>query len=240
MREAGNVVGAIINRKKSEGIRIFQHRLEKAEFASTDTIDFIGYKFAREKTSIRGLAIIRIKKRVVHIIWANLISTVQPTFVLQPVRVAQPIDRDYRIMIMQLRRYIYGGMSEVKLGRLLKGRTLRIKFPGVMSYFPLVSDMDQLGNLDGWMLHTIWTSLKIREQALRQNGITPPLWPYSKSKFELIDLQDATTSQGHFLDLRIPSFKRIGTATHRASMAHGASAVARSAKGGQYLYGLGS
>jgi RNA-directed DNA polymerase len=239
MREAGRFVGASFNLEKSEGIRIFRQPDEKPEFASTKAVKFIGYRFARGESSIRNKSLKRIKKRVAYIVWSNLLSSIRPQFMLQPERVAQPIDRDYLAMIMQLRRYIYGGMSETKLQRRLKGKTLCVKYPGVMSYYPLVSNTQQLKELDGWMLHTIWTSLGIRKEVLVKNGITPPKWPYSVNKPELIRLRDATTSGGHVLDLRIPSFVRIGTAIHRASLVYGPNAVARTAKGRQYLYGLG-
>ena len=238
MRSHAAVVGAIVNPQKSSGIRIFGRPDENMEFASTETVPFIGYEFHRDKASIRDATVRRIKEKVARIIWLNLLSSTNP-FTLQPSRFAEPVDRDYVAMVFQLRRYIYGGMSETRLKKLLRGRSLRIKFPGVMSYFPLVSDTAQLKALDGWLVHTVRTSLELRRRAVLLHGGHLPQWPYNTPSDELIVLQ-ATTKNGRPIDLTLPSFTRMGTAIYRASQTHGANAVARSAKGAQYLYGLGS
>jgi hypothetical protein len=229
-------VGAQINFLKSPGIRIFKPHGARVEFKSTKRIEFIGYSFSRTAVSMRSSTEDRIKTRLAQIVWTNLLSTIDP-FVLQPRRIAGGLDRDYYTMILQLRRYIYGGMTETRLRKLLSGRALRIMFPGVMSYFPLVSDDEQLKGLDGWLLFQIERALKIRADAIARAGFPVPATPFSKTRKQLLSLRGKSSS-GKPLDMRIPSFVRIGSAIYRASQIHGASAVARSAKGAQYIYGI--
>jgi RNA-directed DNA polymerase len=53
----------------------------------------------------------RIRTRVDYIVWSDLLEPLQKgTFKID--RVALPVDRDYQVMIGQLRRYFYGNLTE--------------------------------------------------------------------------------------------------------------------------------
>lgn len=233
LRKEGARIGARFNVAKSPGVRIFAQANESVEFTATPTVNYIGYSFSRSRTSMREGATARIKARCNNLVWTNLLSSIRP-FHLDARRIAGNIDRDYVVLIFQLRRYIYGGMSEQKLQRILSGKALRVHYPGVMSYFPLVDDLRQLQELDGWLLSTIQMALKKRIKAIDYHGLTYPAVPTPDSE-QLLTLITRSTG-GNKLDLRIPSFARIGTAVLDAARAYGASAVSKSAKGNDYLY----
>ncbi len=152
-----------------------------------------------------------------------------------PARVAPAVDRDYLVMVMQLRRYLYGNLTESKLRALATQRARRITYPGVMSYFPLADDMAQLKQLDGWMLHTVATSLRQRGRLLSAAGVASLPSPHG------IDPQSLLSAKGYSgagvpLDLSLPSFVRIARLIRRAARAHGPNAVGKGTGPHSYKY----
>jgi hypothetical protein len=69
---------------------------------------------------------------------------------------------------------MYGGLSGQQLRNYLNGRTTRIYFKGIMSFYPLVNDEKQLKALDGWLVSVICRSLKLRSKLLKK-------WGYDRS-----------------------------------------------------------
>lgn len=227
-------IGARINFKKSHGISIFTPEGVTAEFKSKEVVEFVGYRFSGRGSGIRDSAVSRIKKRISYIIWSNLLEPLQQGHYIDA-RVAPFVDRDYLVMIMQLRRYLYGNLTEVKLARFRRGHAKRIHYPGVMSYFPLVSDVSQLRELDGWLSHTIFTSLRRRSELLTANSCAKLPIPHGLSKAKLLRAQ-ARTGSGQTLDLSLPSFVRIGTLIQQAAAAHGPNVVGRTGGLQSYQY----
>ncbi len=138
-------------------------------------------------------------------------------------------------MILQLRRYLYGNLTESKLAQFRDGRAKRIHYPGVMSFFPLVDDLKQLKALDGWLLHTVQTSLAQRTALWHAAGVGSLPTPHGLGGPALLRAK-ARTSAGQPLDLRLPSFVRIGTVINRAAVAHGPNAVGRGGGPQHYSY----
>jgi hypothetical protein len=227
-------IGADLNFKKSFGVSIFTPDRAPAEFKSKSSVDFVGYRFTHAAAGMRHGVAQRIKRRIAYLIWSNLLEPIERgTYV--PGRIAAPIDRDYWVMLLQIRRYLYGNLTEAKLRKLRAGRAKEIHYPGVMSYFPLVDDLNQLKALDGWLLHTIYTSLRRRSNLLEGLGASSLPTPHGLSKKSLLNASGKTSS-GARLDLQIPSFVRIATQIHRAAVAHGPNAVARGSGPFHYHY----
>lgn len=227
-------IGAPINFRKSEGISIFTALGTPAEFKSKPTVEFVGYKLDSDKIGMRNSVIERVKKRLAYIIWSNLLEPLrQGAFV--PARVAPSVDRDYIVMILQIRRYLYGNLTEKKLRKLLDGRARQIRYPGLMSFFPLVDDIGQLKSMDGWLHHTVYTSLQARASLLKDLGVVSLPMPHGLSKNALL-AATGKTSAGTSIDLRLPSFVRIGTAVQRASQAHGPNSIGRAGGPQHYDY----
>ncbi|MFB7580035.1 reverse transcriptase domain-containing protein [Streptomyces hydrogenans] len=227
-------IGAELNFRKSHGINIFTPEGAPVELKSKPSVEFVGYKFDNRGTGMRASAVARIKRRISYLIWANLLEPLTKGGI-PPERLTPTIDRDYQVMLWQIRRYLYGDLSEKKLRRLLGGRARRIHFPGVMAYFPLVSDVSQLKELDGWMLHTIWTSLNKRRRILASHGIREFPMPHGLSEAQLLKARVSTKAGGE-IDLRMPSFVRIGTCINQAATAHGPNSVGRRSGSLHYEY----
>jgi RNA-directed DNA polymerase len=227
-------IGASLNFKKSPGISIFTPDGSPAEFSPKRTVEFVGYRFGPHGRGLRASVVGRAKKKMAYIIWSNLLEPLVNGQVVAA-RVAPLVDRDYLVMVMQLRRYLYGDLNEEKLVRLLDGRSRRIRFNGLMSFFPMIEDMEQLKALDGWLLHTVFTSLRRREVLLIRGGLLDLPKPHGLTKDELLKAFSETSS-GVKLDLRLPSFVRIGTAIRRAAAAHGPNSVGQSGGPIDYWY----
>ena len=71
------------------------------------------------------------------LVWQNLLEPIARGG-FPSARVAQPLDRDYLVLVMQLRRYLDGDLSEAKIRSLQRKEIRRMQFPGVLAYFPLV------------------------------------------------------------------------------------------------------
>lgn len=234
LNEAAVAIGADLNLSKSEGISLFGPSAAPMELASKKSrIDFVGYSFSAVGTGIRPSTQDRIKDRISHLIYKNLLE--QPkagNFV--PARWRPTVDRDYVVLIYQLRRYLYGDLSERKLWKYLGKTTPRIHYKGVMAFYPLVDEPGALEALDGWLLHTVWTSVRVRARLIRASSLTYSVPPADLTKEQLLRLR-AHSSKGAPLDLRLPSFVRMGRLLKRAAEVHGANAIAHRRSNRYYL-----
>jgi hypothetical protein len=226
-------IGSPLNFKKSHGISIFTPEGAPAEFKSKSSVEFVGYRFSEHGVGMRESVVHRIKQRLAYLVWVNLLEPLKNNQFVSA-RTVPRVDRDYLVMVMQIRRYMYGDLNEDKLRRLRNGSARRVHYPGVMSYFPLVTDLAQLKALDGWLLHTVYTSLQARGRLLAARGVSPLPDPHGLSRSDLPAAYSSSNRTGRRLDLRLPSFVRIGTAIGRAAQAHGPNAVGK--KGGPQHY----
>lgn len=229
-------IGAELNPSKSHGVRLFTPPAEPAEIESTDAVAFVGYRFRRGRIGFNQAVVDRIHRRIEYLIWANLLQALKEgTFDLT--RVAPPIDRDYLVLLLQIRRYLYGNFSEARLRDLERGATKQVRFPGLLSYFPLVNDLEQLKEIDGWLSSTLHLALKKRSELLRRLGVQRQPQPHGLSKNLLIGAWGKTSS-GDDIDLRIPSVARFMSVLSRAATAFGANAVSRGTGAEEYQYYL--
>jgi len=75
----------------------------------------------------------------------------------------------------------------IKKHRFLSGRSKRIFFKGVMSFYPLVTNERQLRELDGWLVSTIYRALLLRSKLLAQHGYNRNhSVPFNQSKVNLL------------------------------------------------------
>ncbi len=115
---------------------------------------------------------------------------------------------------------MYGDLSESKIQKYLRPSVPRVHYRGAMSFYPLVDRVDVLQELDGWMKHTVFTSLRKRGGLLSGAGygLLPDL--HGLNPDDLTDFR-GISSGGDVLDLRLPSFVRMGKLLRRASQVHG-------------------
>ncbi|MDR7133267.1 hypothetical protein J2X06_000451 [Lysobacter niastensis] len=65
---------------------------------------------------------------------------------------------------------VFGGDEYIR--RYLAGSSGRIFYKGVMSFYPLLSDKEQMQQLDGWLVSQVWKAVKMRERLLAKWGFT--------------------------------------------------------------------
>lgn len=227
-------IGARINLRKSDGISLYNPDGGPSEIISKSIVEFVGYRFSATGVGIRRSAVDRAKARLAYIVWSNLLEPLRKGQVV-PNRVAPNIDRDYLVMIFQLRRYLYGDLTEAKLARLTNGKSRKVNYQGLMSFYPLVDDLGQLKALDGWLEHTVVTSLRERTRLLTAAGVSSLPVPHGLAKSQLRRAQ-GMTSGGARLDLSLPSFVRMGTVIRRAAAFHGPNIVAGAGSSRRYQY----
>jgi RNA-directed DNA polymerase len=227
-------IGAEINLKKSKGISLLSAPGERSEISSAQSVEFLGYRMTRSSVGLKDSVVDRIKTRVDYIVWSNLLEPLQKgTFNIE--RVAMPVDRDYQVMIGQLRRYFYGNLTEAKVRELERGAVKRMRYPGLMAHFPLIDDMEQLKALDGWMLNTVAQALKRRTCLLEELDIRRLPRPHRMSSTELLTLH-GLTRRGDKLDLRVPSLVRFSSIILRAAAIFGPNVVGRGSGSDAYKY----
>jgi hypothetical protein len=238
LKSAAARMGAQINETKSSEIRIFGEDRSNYNLKNISSVDYLGYSLNKSATSLNPKVVSRVKTRISKLIWQNLLKTYIKNDVVAVDRIRPDTDLDFVSLCRQIRRYVYGSMTEQKLESLLLGRSLRIRFPGFMSNFPLVSDRRQLAELDSWMVDEIWKALSLRKRALQMKGLAIPAYPYSLQKRDLLQISNKRNQKGSVIHVQLPSFEKIGTAIFNSSKLFGAAAVSGNSKSGEYAYSL--
>jgi hypothetical protein len=217
--DAAKQMGVEFNFKKSDGVRVIVDPGARAEFKSGNYVDFVGYRVGFDKIGIRSSTEEKIKERLSYLVYANLLQ--QPRRNHFHMHLAAGIDRDYVVMIAQIRRYLYGDVTETMLARYAAGDLPEMRYRGLMSFYPLVDDIQQLSSLDGWLAHTIYYCLRKRTKLFQNHGDMhlPP--PHNVAMTDLIHRVDPS--------IRIPSFIRIAAHLRNAAAAFGPNAVANPA-----------
>lgn len=130
-----------INPKKSDGISLLTKEGFPTEFKSAKTsIDFLGYSISVDSVSIKPTSLMRIKKQISYLLYRNLIQPLRGSKLAGLIIPSSGIDPALLTALMQIRRYMYGGLTSQQLRNYISGRSTRIYFKGIMSFYPLVND----------------------------------------------------------------------------------------------------
>lgn len=201
--------GVAINTSKSDGISLLARKGFATEIASKQEFNFLGYSIGVARVSIREKAEKRIKKQISYLLYKNLIHPLRTL----PLRglVIPNNGRDTALLsaMLQIRRYLYGGLLHRDINEYLKGRRRRLYFKGAMSFYPLLNDEDQLKRLDGWLISVIHRAVQLRSKLLinhhydRQDS-----FPFSVKKEKIVRQYRRRRIGGKPL-LEIPSFALI-------------------------------
>lgn len=224
LEETASEMGVQLNFVKSEGISILCPEDLPAEFKKKSSVSFIGYEIGSKIISMRKSTLEHSKSRISYLIYSNLLQEPKRGRILLS-RVAYGIDHDYLIMLAQLRRYLYGELSESQLRKYMARQTPLMRYHGLMSFYPIVNDETLLKEFDGWLLNSVHRAIRLRTKLLRKAGILilPP--PHGLPKAGLLKL-GYRPRPGKFVDLRFPSIARVASLIRRASRTYGASAIA--------------
>lgn len=183
--------GIPINAEKSDGISLLkQTKYKKSEFTECSTknnVEFLGYSISVDNISFRDESIFKIKKEISYLIYKNLIQPLKRGCFLKFSKIERNKDYNLMVTLMQIKRYIYGDLSHKQLVNYITGRSKRLRFKGIMSFYPLVNDENQLIELDGWLVSTLHRSIKLREKLLVGHGfLSPNMYSFPLEKGKLI------------------------------------------------------
>lgn len=177
--------GISINHKKSPGICLLENPLEKArrkffidgsdggKISHLKHFDYIGHKFSWQSIGISDRAVERIKQRISRIIYIHMLHNLSRNkFSAKRVGI-DFYDWDLVTCLNEIRNYIYGGLQEHRLANFLYNGQRIGRLRGLMSFYPLVSNVQQFSALDGWLLSAVRRAH--RERKRRLNAISIPL-----------------------------------------------------------------
>lgn len=205
-----------INAKKSIGISLLSREGLPTEISAKSNIEFLGYAISVDKVSIKEKSKKKIQKQISYLLYKNLIQPLK-SFPLKGIIIpANGEDEAFLTAIMQIRRYMYGGLTTKNLIDYINGRTRRIYFKGIMSFYPLITDRKQLQDLDGWLASIIHRTLKLRAKLLDSGGYSrcKTSFPFNECREELVKKCRYILINGKPL-LEIPSFLLIHQALHK-------------------------
>lgn len=217
-------MGVDLNVLKSKGVSLLTPKGMPTEITAQNSLDFLGYTISQKTLSIRSKSIRRIKKHLAYLVYVNLLQEPKRGH-FPSSQMLQSIDKGYPVLLYQMRRYLYGGLSEARLRRYLSRQTPQIRYKGLMSFYPIVDDEELLASLDGWLLSTVLRALKLRSALWTQYFPVVMPQPHGMSRSQLLQFRHST-GNGPLEDLRFPSFRRISKLMRRASATYGASAIA--------------
>ncbi|WP_347836457.1 hypothetical protein [Gracilibacillus sp. JCM 18860] len=102
-------------------------------------------------------------------------------------------------------------MNERMLRNYLNGSNKRLKFKGIMSFYPLLDDVEQLKQLDNWLISTILNALKKRNKLLAKRGglDRSNQFPFNMNGHSLLVECKKRRIKGKKGLMEIPSFLRI-------------------------------
>ena len=218
--------GIAINAKKSVGISLLTREELPAELKSTKThVEFLGYSISVDSVSIKNASVKKIQKQISYLLYRNLIQPLRGEKLKGLIIPANDKDVALLTAIMQIRRYMYGGLSGQQLRNYINGRTKRIYFKGIMSFYPLVNDEVQLRTLDGWLVSVIFRSLKLRSRLLKKWGYDRShIFPFNIHCSELTGRFKQNKVHGKSL-LEIPSFMLVQRALEKGLQNRGIESV---------------
>jgi hypothetical protein len=162
--------GVRINSAKSGGISLLKKPGMPAEMAAKDFIEFLGYSLSVGVVSIKRARVAKVKRDLAYILAKHLIQPLRQTPLRALIIPANDQDPALLSAMSEVRRYLYGGLTSVQILNYLHGRTQRIYFKGLMSFYPLVTDAKQLRALDGWLVSATHRAVRERGRLLKSHG----------------------------------------------------------------------
>ncbi|HIF9170079.1 TPA: reverse transcriptase domain-containing protein [Photobacterium damselae] len=219
-------VGVALNAEKSEGISILCPKGMRAEFhKSKDKVEFLGYSISIDKVSIKDSSIEKIKREISYILYKHLIQPLKSS-PLKALKIPAN-NRDDALLsaICEIRRYMYGNLSEDMLSAYLSGRSNRIFFKGLMSFYPLINDEEQMKSLDGWLVNAIFKAVRHRSILLASHRQPRShTFPFNVSRRELLKGCNRTRIKDMKL-LKYPSFLTIYKAMQKGLVEVGIAGI---------------
>jgi hypothetical protein len=229
--------GVKINFDKSPGIRLlsgnaahdartfFFDKDDGDRLESTKFVDFLGHRISADSIDITEKAKKRIKKRISRIVNIHLILYARrdPPAPINPDRLGKyHLDWDLVTCLNEIRRYIYGGLSEGQIEEFLESNA-KLKFvKGLLAFYPLVTKLDTLRELDGWLKNVMQRAIAERNRLIAGQGL-PASLRYKISERELLEGTWYQSSVPN--ETQLPSFVRGWRAARKYYGRYGLSEI---------------
>lgn len=214
-----------INLKKSDGISLLSKDGMAAEIASKASFNFLGYAIGIGHVSVRERTIERIKKQVSYLLYRNLLQPLKSKPLKGLIIPANNRDKSLLTAISQIRRYLYGGLLHRDMVAYLRGERNSLRFKGVMSFYPLLDDVEQLRALDGWLVSVIDRCVRARSQLLLSHGYDRRhSFPFNVPRDQILSRYRSKLIYGKRL-LEVPSFQLVYKALQRGVLETGIERV---------------
>jgi RNA-directed DNA polymerase len=219
-------VGVALNSEKSEGISILCPKELRSEFYKTkECVEFLGYSISVNNVSIKKASVIKMKREMSYILYKHLIQPLKPATLTALKIPANNKDEALLSAICEIRRYMYGNLSEDMLDAYLSGRSNRIFFKGIMSFYPLINDEIQMKSLDGWLVNAVFKAVQKRSKLLiAHHQPRVHSFPFNVSRKNLLKECNRSKVHGKRL-LKIPSFLVIYQAIQKGLIEDGITSV---------------
>lgn len=121
--------GIPINANKSDGISLLTKEELPTELKSTKTnIEFLGYSISVDSVSIKEASVKKIQKQISYLLYRNLIQPLKGSKLKGLIVPGGGKDPALLTAIMQIRRYMYGGLTDQQLRNYPKKSVGGIKF----------------------------------------------------------------------------------------------------------------
>ena len=217
--------GIAINLEKSKGIRLLCKQTMKVEMESTPSIEFLGYSVSTDNISIKETSENKIKRQINYILYKHLIQPLRGTKLVALKIPANNKDENLVSAMMEIRRYLYGDLTDQMIANYINGASNRIFFKGVMSFYPLINNEAQLKNLDGWLVTSIYKAINIRGKLLKNWGYNRDQnFPFNVSRNNILSELEKQKIHGKKL-LKLPSFYFIYQALKKGLLDFGVEGV---------------
>lgn len=217
-----------INAAKSGGISLLKKKGMPAEMAPKDQIDFLGYSLSVGAVSIKAAAIAKIKSQVSYILSKHLLQPLRRTPLRALIIPANDRDRALLSAMSEIRRYLYGGLTSTQVLNYIHGKTRRIYFKGLMSYYPLITDREQLRTLDGWLVSAVYRAVRARGKLLQGHGFNRwHAFPFNVKRRNLVTAYRAQHVNGK-RGYEVPSLSLLHGALTEAMTENGIERVMNS------------
>lgn len=172
--------GLIVSVKKSPGIAIIAKK--DSELRTYSHFDYLGYRFTPDGLCIPAKTISRIKSKISRLVHIYLIMYLSFGFNKSRSSVSpHPYDWDLLGCIYEIRNAIYGGLTSRDLRLFIDQGVKPPRMKGLMGFYCLLEQPDQLRELDGWLLSTLRRAMVVRNKTIQSKYGRATVTPSNQS-----------------------------------------------------------
>lgn len=156
--------GLLINANKSPGVSILSSKQQ--EIRTSLNFVYLGYNFTDKGLTIPINTVERLKSKISRLINIYLIQYLKYGFNQNRSSRLGNYDWDLLGLIYEIRRGLYGGLSEQAVSNYIRGGDGLPKMRGLMGFYCLIEDPGPLKDLDGWMVNAVRRACSERAKRL--------------------------------------------------------------------------